>query len=73
MDNIKIPKHVFLTPKNSAFFFTLFFYVFLGAFANLRKETISFVMSVLLPVCLCVRPSVRMKQLGSHRTDFLEI
>jgi len=34
----------------------------LGAFAKLRKATISFVMSV--------RPSVRMQQLGSERTDF---
>jgi len=41
---------------------------FLGAFAKLRKATISFVMSV----CLSVRPSVRM-ELGSHRTDFHEI
>jgi len=31
---------------------------FLGAFAKLRKATISFVMSV--------RPSVRMQQLGFH-------
>jgi hypothetical protein len=35
---------------------------FLGAFAKLRKTTISFVMSV--------RLSVRMKQLGSHWVDF---
>jgi hypothetical protein len=35
---------------------------FLGAFTKLRKATISFVM--------CVRPSVRMELLGSHRTDF---
>jgi hypothetical protein len=33
--------------------------VFLGAFAKLRKATISFVMSVYLPVCLFVRRSVR--------------
>jgi hypothetical protein len=38
---------------------------FLGAFAKLRKEIISFVMSV------C--PSARMEQLGPHRTDFHEI
>jgi hypothetical protein len=38
---------------------------FLGAFAKLRKATISFVMSVHL--------SVRMEQLGSHLTDFHEI
>jgi hypothetical protein len=43
--------------------------VFLGAFAKLRKETISFVMSV----CPSVRPSVRMEQLGSHGTDFHQI
>ena len=39
--------------------------VFLGAFAKLRKVTVSFVMSV------C--PSVRVKQLGSHWTEFHEI
>jgi hypothetical protein len=33
-----------------------------GAFAKFREVTISFVMSV--------RPSVHMKQLGSHWTDF---
>jgi hypothetical protein len=38
---------------------------FIGAFAKLRKASISFVMSV--------HPSVRMKQLGSHWTDFHEI
>jgi hypothetical protein len=38
---------------------------FVGAFAELRKVTISFVMSV----CL----SVRMEQLGSHRTNFRSI
>jgi hypothetical protein len=38
---------------------------FLGAFAKLRKATISFVISVRLPV--------RMEQLGSHWTDFHEI
>jgi len=43
-----------------------YFYLntFLGAFAKLRKVTISFVMSV--------RPSARM-ELGSHRTDFHKI
>ena len=44
-------------------------YVFWGAFAKLRKATISFVMSVSSPV----RPSVHMEQLGSHLTDFNEI
>jgi hypothetical protein len=38
---------------------------FLGAFAKLRKMTISFFMSV--------RLSVRMEQLGTHWKDFLEI
>jgi hypothetical protein len=37
----------------------------LGAFAKLRKATISFVVSV--------RPSVRIEQLGSHCRDFHEI
>ena len=40
-------------------------WTFLGVFAELRKATISFVMSV--------RPSVRMEQLGSPWTDFDEI
>jgi len=40
-------------------------YVFLGAFAKLLKATIS--------ACLSVCLSVRMEQLGSHRTDFHEI
>jgi hypothetical protein len=44
--------------------FTLMICV-LGAFAKLRKATVSFVMSV----CL----SARMEQLGSHWTDFHEI
>jgi hypothetical protein len=39
--------------------------VFLGAFAKLRKATISGVMSF--------RPSVRMEQLGFHWMDFHEI
>jgi len=42
---------------------------FLGALAKFRKETISFVMSV----SSSVRPSVHMKQLCSHWTDFHEI
>jgi len=37
----------------------------LGAFAKLRKATINIVMSV--------RLSVRIEQLGSHRTDFNDI
>jgi hypothetical protein len=39
--------------------------MFLGAFAKLRKATISFVMFV--------RPSFRVQHLGSHWTDFHEI
>jgi hypothetical protein len=39
--------------------------LFLGAFAELRKATVSFVMSISL--------SVRMEQLGCHRTNFCEI
>jgi len=38
---------------------------FLGAFAELRKATVSFFMTV--------RPSVRMEQLGCHWTDFYQI
>ena len=36
----------------------------LGAFAKLRKASVSFLVSV------CVRPSVRTEQLRSHRMDF---
>jgi hypothetical protein len=36
----------------------------LGAFENLRKATVSFVMSA--------RPSLRFEQFGSHWTDFHE-
>jgi hypothetical protein len=44
----------------------------LGAFGELRKPTICFVMSVRPPVCLSVRPSLRPHgtQLGYHWTDF---
>ena len=42
---------------------------FLGAFAKLRKVTVSFVMSVCPTVCV----SVRVEQLGSHWTDLHEI
>jgi hypothetical protein len=44
---------------------------FLGVFTKLRRATISFVVSV--SVCLFVRPSVRMEQLGFYWTDFHEI
>jgi hypothetical protein len=46
---------------------------FLGPFAKLRKANISLVMPVCLCVCPSVYPSVRMEQLGSHWTDFREI
>ena len=42
-----------------------FLFLFLGAFAKLRKATISFDVSV----CL----SIRIGKLGSHRKDFHEI
>jgi hypothetical protein len=38
---------------------------FLSTFAKSRKATVDFIMSI--------RPSVCMKQLGSHWTDFHEI
>jgi type III secretory pathway component EscS len=41
----------------------------LGAFAKLQKGTISFVIAVLVSVCL----SVRLGQLDSHWTNFHEI
>jgi hypothetical protein len=41
----------------------------LHAFAEFRKATVTFVMSVCLSVCL----SVRMQQIGCHGTDFNEI
>jgi hypothetical protein len=40
----------------------------LGVFAKVAKVTVSLVM----PLCLSVRPSVQMAQLGSHWTDFRE-
>jgi hypothetical protein len=40
-----------------------------GAFAKLRKATITFIMNVFPAVCL----SVSMEQLSSHWTDFHEI
>ena len=45
----------------------------LGAFTKLWKATVKFVMSVCPSVCVSVCPSIRMKQFGSHRTDFDEI
>jgi len=44
-----------------------------GAFAELRKATIRFFMPVFCPffsVCLSVRPSVLMEQLGYQWNDF---
>jgi len=41
---------------------------YFGAFANLRKVTVSFVMSVHPFFC----PSLRMKHLGSHWMEFHE-
>jgi len=43
----------------------------LGAFANLRKVTVSCTMSVCLSVCLCVRLTFRMEDLGCLWKDFL--
>jgi hypothetical protein len=43
--------------------------IFLGAFAKWRKATIQLLASPCLSVCLYIR----MKQLGSHWTDFHEI
>jgi len=43
---------------------------FLGAFATLRKATISLVMSV---VCPSIRQPARMEELGSHWTESHEI
>ena len=43
----------------------------LGVFAELRKATVSFVMSVCLSVS--VRLTTSMLQLGSHWTDFYQI
>ena len=40
----------------------------LGAFAKLREVAVSFVTSVCVSIC----PSARMKQFGSHWTDFLK-
>jgi len=45
---------------------------FQGTFAKLRNATISFDMCVRMSVCLFVRPSIRMKQLSPHWTDFRE-
>jgi len=44
----------------------------LGAFAKLRNTTINFVMSVCLPVCPFVRPSVR-NNLAATGKSFVKI
>jgi hypothetical protein len=61
--------YLFLLPDNQTLTATFFTTRRLGAFAKLRKATISFVMSVCLSVC----PSVRMEQLGFHWTYFYEM
>jgi len=53
-----------LLPVSAPLFASTFgTHLFLGAFAKLRKATVKF------HVC----PFVRLKQFGSHRTDFYEI
>ena len=66
----KKKKKIPFTDRSNEAFFKLFMVIncilyLLGAFAKLRKATVSLVMSV--------RPSVRMGQLGFHWTDFREI
>jgi hypothetical protein len=46
--------------------------VFFGVFPNLRKATMSVVMSV-RPLCISARLSIRMEQLCSYWTDVHEI
>jgi len=55
--------------KQRLFPFTALTDLIFGAFAKLRKATISFLMSV----SLSVRLSVRMEHLVSHWADFHEI
>ena len=47
--------------------------VLLGAFAKLRKSTLSLAMSVRPSVLASICPSVRTEQLGSHWMDFHEM
>ena len=56
------------TDQNVEYENTLY-HMFLGAFAELRKATISFVMGVRPSVC----PSARTEQISYRRTDFHEI
>jgi hypothetical protein len=72
--NVSLSTHKFPKYLNSHSFrwfwpYCLAFHQFLGAFAKLRKVTLSFVMSVRLSV----RPSFRMEQLGTHWTDVHDI
>ena len=46
---------------------------FLGLFAKLRKANISLIVPFCLCVCPSVCPSARMEQLASHWTDYREI
>jgi hypothetical protein len=57
------------SPKNELQWFTPLKEGFLGAFAKLRKATITFTKSVRLSIYL----SVSMEQLGSHWNDFRKI
>ena len=64
--------HYFPACQDWRWFRTSFLFIgsiFLGAFAKLRKATVSFVMYV----HPSVRHSTRMQQIGSHSTDFHEI
>ena len=44
-------------------------FFFLGACAKFQKATVIFVISVCLSLCLSIRPSARMEQLGLYVTD----
>jgi len=44
-----------------------------GSLVELRKATVSFVIYVRPSVCVSIRSSVRMEQLGTHWTDYHEI
>jgi hypothetical protein len=67
--SLAVPDQLFSSPfkKSAVGTVRVLLYIFistliLGAFAKLRKATVIFVVSI--------RPSVRMKQLVSHWTDF---
>jgi hypothetical protein len=57
--------HILNATKALELLMRILVFFFSGAFAKLRKTTISFVLSV--------RPRVRMEQHGFHWTDFHEI